>query len=59
VDAISASAADFGAFDHLTHQQMESLEKYLRICATEFEKLPGFSGGLVLFNLASVGRSIV
>lgn len=55
---LSASAADFGGFDRLTDEQAKSLTSYLRMCAAEFEKLPGFSGGLVLFNLASVGRSI-
>jgi hypothetical protein len=54
---LSASAADFGGFDRLTEQQMESLGKYLRASAAEFEKLPNFSGGLILFSLASVGRS--
>lgn len=55
---LSASAANFGGLDRLTDDQVERLTSYLRQCATEFEKLPGFSGGLVLFNLASIGRSI-
>jgi hypothetical protein len=34
------------------------LRDYLRSCASEFEKIPGFSGGLILICMASVGYNI-
>lgn len=46
------AAADFAGHDRLSDEQGAALGAHLRACATEFEKLPGFSGGIVLISVA-------
>ena len=54
---ISKSAADFNGFENFTDEQRKMFHGYLCDCASELEKLPGFSGGLILISLASIGFS--
>lgn len=54
---ISKSAADFNGFENFTDEQRSKFHGYLKACASELEKLPGFSGGLILICLSSIGFS--
>jgi len=54
---ISKSAADFNGFDNFTEEQQNIFNKYLRETTSELEKLQGFSGGLIVICLASIGFS--
>ena len=53
---LSKSAAMFNGFESFSDDG--KLGDYLRSCASEFEKIPGFSGGLILICMASVGYNI-
>jgi hypothetical protein len=53
---LSKSAAMFNGFESFSDGG--KLRDYLRSCASEFEKIPGFSGGLILICMASVGYNI-
>ncbi len=55
--SLSKSAAAFNGYERFSDDG--KLRDYLRACATEFEKMPGFSGGLILICMASVGYSFV
>jgi hypothetical protein len=50
--SILDAAADFGGCDQLSEEEDAALDAYLRECATAFERLPGFSGGMVLISIA-------
>lgn len=54
---LSKSATDFNGVDDFTEGQEIALDVFLRACASKFEKVPGFSGGLILVCLVSIGRS--
>jgi hypothetical protein len=54
---LSQSARDFNGIDDSVAAAEGKLEEFLRACTQEFEKAAGFSGGLVLINLAGVGLS--
>ena len=53
---LSKSAAAFDGFENFSID--EKLTNYLGACAKEFEKNPGFSGGLVLICFANIGYNL-
>lgn len=54
---LSKSADDFNAFEEFSDDG--KLQEYLRACADEFEKIPEFSGGLVLVCMAGISGGFV
>jgi len=56
---LTAAAGDFDGFDELSHQEKDALDAYLRSLADALEKLPNFSGGLILAAIVTVGRGFV
>ena len=57
--SLTASAEDFDGFDKLSHLAQEALDAYLRSLADALEKLPNFSGGLILIAIMTVGKGFV
>ena len=51
---LNETAKDFAGRDTLTETEQAALKKHLRACATEFEKLPGFSGGMILISVVGL-----
>jgi hypothetical protein len=56
---LAAAAAEFDGFDKLDDQQQNALDAYLPSVAATFEKLPNFSGGLILLAIVTAGRGTV
>ncbi len=54
---LSKSAADFDGVETVSEEGQ--LRDYICSCGAEFEKMPGFSGGLVLICLAGIGYNFV
>jgi hypothetical protein len=55
--SLIGATANFGGHDCLTNEEEKAFEAYLRACACELEKLPGFSGGLILVSAAGGART--
>jgi len=53
---LAGSVEDFGGFDKLTALEQGCLDRYIQACAAKLERLPGFSGGMVLVCMAGYGR---
>jgi hypothetical protein len=53
------AATEFDGFDNLNVEEQKALDRYLVTLTTEFEKLPDFSGGMILVAIAGVGRGYI
>lgn len=56
--ALKETVKDFAGHDTLTEAEQAALHAHLRACAAEFEKLPGFSGGMVLISAAGLRSNL-
>lgn len=54
--SLAGAADDFAGTDELTADEQSKFQRYVQACAAELEKLPGFSGGMVLVSHAGYGR---
>ena len=57
--SLAPAADDFDGFDKLTEQEEDALDAYLMSLADALEKVPNFSGGLILIAIMTVGRGVV
>jgi hypothetical protein len=53
---LANAVEDFAGFDEFSAEEQSKFERYIQACAAALEKLPGFSGGMVLICYAGYGR---
>ncbi|MGV3663520.1 MAG: hypothetical protein ACO1TE_25345 [Prosthecobacter sp.] len=53
---LAGAAQDFAGCDQLSDEEQSKFQFYVQSCANELEKVPGFSGGMILLCLAGYGR---
>lgn len=56
--SLAPGAEEFDGFDKLTEKEQAALDAYLRSLAAALEKVPNFSGGLILVAIMTVGRGV-
>jgi hypothetical protein len=53
---LAPAVNDFGGRDQLTQDEELRLDQFIQSCAAKLERIPGFSGGLVLICMGTYGR---
>jgi len=59
VAPFAPAAVGFDGFDKFTEEEQNALDEYVGRLMSELERLPNFSGGMILVALAGVGRGHV
>lgn len=54
--SLASAVEDFSGYDQFSDEEQLKFQQYIQKCATELEKIPGFSGGMILLCLAGYGR---